>query len=136
MQRRTLLLIGLIFLMLLLIAAKQQSRSSAPAPLVSTAVRSATTTSAIITRTASSTALTLRGTYLGLLDAQDRLDRTYDYLLLDTGTQIKRIDLRPLYKMDFIHIRERLGLQPHEPITVDGLVKNGVFTVQKIQATP
>lgn len=85
-----------------------------------------------MTATTSSSTVRMTGTYLGLLDAKDRYDRTYMYLLLSDQAGIERIDLRPLYGINYTDITGRLGLQQGEAVTVSGHFRAGGFAVATI----
>ncbi len=99
-----------------------------------TDVSGSTTTSNTTTQKEDNgTSTVLTGTFVGLLPAEDEFEKKYTYLLLDDGTEVLRIDLRPIVGYSDLNIIEKLGVQRGEEIQVLGSIKDGVFTVQTIQ---
>ncbi len=75
----------------------------------------------------------LSGRFLALIEGTDRLDKIYQYLLLDTGTEIFRIDLRPLVGYSDIDIVEKLGVDRGQTITIIGVMNDEGFRLESIE---
>jgi|GEM_PF-1894676 len=75
----------------------------------------------------------LEGIFLSLADGTDKYDKKFRYLLLNDGSEVLRIDLRPLVGYSDINVLQKLGVVRGERVTVTGYMKEGVFTAQEIE---
>ncbi|MFT7507471.1 MAG: hypothetical protein ACI92I_000625 [Acidimicrobiales bacterium] len=77
--------------------------------------------------------LTIEGTFVGLLEAENRFHEKFSYLLLDDGSEVFRVDLRPLIGMSDIDIIAKLGVNRGDEVVVTGTVTDGEFSVESIE---
>lgn len=77
--------------------------------------------------------VTVTGTYVGLRDevGGDFAD-TSMYLLLDDGTEIISIDLRPLVGTQKTGIESELGISRGDRLELTGMTESGVFVVSGV----
>jgi hypothetical protein len=76
--------------------------------------------------------MTLKGTFVGLLDGEDAYQKKFKYLLLNDGMEVLRMDLRPLVGYSDLNIIEKLGVDRGDRIVATGVVTNGEFSVTSI----
>ncbi|MFT5849278.1 MAG: hypothetical protein ACI9H6_000079 [Patiriisocius sp.] len=75
----------------------------------------------------------LEGIFLSLTDGADEHGKEFKYLLLNDGSEILRVDLRPLIGYSDIDVLQKLGVDRSDRITVTGVMKDGVFSAQEIE---
>lgn len=74
----------------------------------------------------------LEGTFVGLLPAENEFEKKYTFLLLNDGTEVLRIDLRPLIGYSDINVIEKLGVDRGDEIQVSGVMNDTEFVVKSI----
>jgi len=77
--------------------------------------------------------VTLSGTFVALKEGADRLDKIYQYLLLNTGKDVLRIDLRPLIGYSSIDTIGKLGVERGDEVTVVGSMNDEGFSIESIE---
>ncbi len=78
--------------------------------------------------------VTVEGTFLSLVRGENRFEKTFQYLLLDDGSEVLRIDLRPLIGYSELEVEKKLGVKRGDRIRVTGTIEDGTFTVSAIEA--
>lgn len=74
----------------------------------------------------------IEGVFLSLVDGETRHKKEFKYLLLDDGSEIMRIDLRPLIGYSDIEVIEKLGVNRGQRVQVTGVLEDGEFNVRSI----
>lgn len=98
-----------------------------------TASASQATSSEKVTSHASST-VTLSGVFLSLQEVQTEWRSSYMTMLLDDGTEIMRVDLRPILGSDIRDVSQKLGIERGERVEIEGSVNDeGSFRASVIQ---
>lgn len=90
------------------------------------------------TTTDASEIVRIEGVFLSLQEMEVEWRTGHTYLLLDDGTEIFRIDLRPLLGNTTREVAEKLGIIRGDRVAVEGTVNDkGEFRVQSIsQVSP
>lgn len=125
------------FIWMQLMATPEASPVEVPAATSSRPATSPAATTAATTTSASSTATTtdvrIEGVFLSLQEMETQWRTAHTYLLIDDGTEIMRIDLRPLIGSTVRDVPEKLGVARGDRIEVLGrLSAEGDFRVQAI----
>ncbi len=104
----------------------------------------ATTTEAIVSEpvapasdapTASTeSVVTIEGLFLGLAEEATNFRQSFYYLLLDDGTEVVRIDLRPLIGYSTSDVIEKLGVDRGTRVVVTGTMAETGFQIATITA--
>lgn len=130
--------VGLLwFIWMQFMATPEASPVEVPAATSSHPATSSATTTAATTTSASSTAtatdVRIEGVFLSLQEMETQWRTAHTYLLVDDGTEIMRIDLRPLIGSTVRDVPEKLGVARGDRIEVLGrLSAEGDFRVQAI----
>jgi len=77
--------------------------------------------------------LILEGTFVGLLEAEDKYYKKFKYMLLNDGVEVLRIDLRPLIGYSDIDTIEKLGVERGDEVTITGEMDKGVFRIESVE---
>jgi len=77
--------------------------------------------------------IAIEGTFLSLIEEEDRFYKGFQVMLVDDGTEILRVDLRPLLGYSKIDVIEKLGVARGQMVTVTGSVGNGEFGVHSVE---
>lgn len=106
-----------------------------PEPEDSTEAMAATTTSDTAAEMADT--VTFTGTFVSLVEGQShdaRVDRSqlFYYLLVDDGTEIVRVDLRPLFGYSTTDIIGKLGVERGDRVQVSGRMGTDGFVVSTV----
>ncbi len=80
--------------------------------------------------------IAIEGLFLSLEEAETDFRKSFYYLLLDDGTEIVRIDLRPLLGNSIIDPISKLGVDRGQRVRITGTTENGVFTIAAITPLP
>ncbi len=81
--------------------------------------------------------VTLEGTFMSLVEGQSSearadLRKTFYYMLVDDGTEIVRVDLRPLLQYSTISPEEKLGVTRGDRVVITGSMSPTGFVVASI----
>lgn len=112
------------------VVEESSGMSTTSSSVATTSVRTTT----VATTTATTTKLvSVEGTFIGVVDGTESVSqRTFKYALIDDGTEILRIDVRPLLNYDVRDIPAKLGLTNGEQVIAVGFMQKGSFVVQSI----
>jgi len=78
--------------------------------------------------------VTLEGRFLSLVDGENQHGKTFKYMLLHDGSEVLRVDLRPLIGYSEIDVTQKLGVDREDDVRVIGIMEDGEFKVQSIAA--
>ncbi len=80
--------------------------------------------------------ITIEGLFLSLEEAGTDFRKSFYYLLLDDGTEIVRIDLRPLLGYSVVDPIGKLGVDRGQQVRITGTTEGGAFTIATITSLP
>lgn len=110
----------------------QNATSSTPATTSASTARVTATTSTQAT-SSTSTEVRIEGVFLSLQEMETQWRTAHTYLLLDDGTEIFRVDLRPLLGNTVREVTTKLGIERGDRIEVLGRMSDdNTFTIQAI----
>ena len=113
-------------------SAPVQNATSSTQATTSVPTAPATTTSTQAT-SSTSTEVRIEGVFLSLQEMETQWRTAHTYLLLDDGTEIFRVDLRPLLGNTVREVTTKLGIERGDRIEVLGRMSaDNTFTVQAI----
>lgn len=69
------------------------------------------------------------GVFLSLVDGENQYQKKFKYMLIDDGSEVMRVDLRPLIGYSDIDVIEKLGVNRGEQVRVIGDLVEGVFKI-------
>ena len=83
-------------------------------------------------------AMVLEGTFMSLVEGQSSearadLRKTFYYMLVDDGTEIVRVDLRPLLQYSTIDPEEKLGVVRGDRVVITGSMNATGFEVVSVE---
>ncbi len=76
--------------------------------------------------------VTIEGLFLSLAEAENEFQQDFFYLMLDDGTEVVRIDLRPLLGYSLIDPVGKLGVDRGQQVRVSGSMVDGKFVIAAI----
>lgn len=80
--------------------------------------------------------VTIEGLFLGLAEEPTEFRKSFYYLLLDDGTEVVRIDLRPILGYELLNPVEKLGVDRGQRVVVTGTMGDSGFTIATIAPAP
>lgn len=127
-------LLGVIVLYLLFVPAKDAVVPVVDAPMATSTEEVPHPASSTPTPVAEKveTPVTIEGMFLGLKEEQTEFQKSFFYMLLDDGTEVVRIDLRPLLGYSIIDPVGKLGVDRGVRVKVSGTMQDGQFVIAKI----
>jgi hypothetical protein len=78
----------------------------------------------------------VEGLFLGLDEVETDFRKSFYYLLLDDGTEVVRIDLRPLLGYSVIDPITKLGVDRGVQVVIEGTMGTDGFVISKITPAP
>lgn len=86
----------------------------------------------VATTTKTTETVTIDGLFLGLTEEENEYNKSFFYLLLDDGTEVVRIDLRPLLGYSLIDPISKLGVDRGQRVRLTGTMEDKKFVVGQI----
>ncbi len=80
--------------------------------------------------------VTIEGLFLGLAEEPTEFQKSFYYLLLDDGTEVVRIDLRPLLGYELTNPIAKLGVDRGQRVVITGTVADTGFAITEIAPAP
>ncbi len=80
--------------------------------------------------------VTVEGLFLSLAEEKTEFRKSFYYLLLDDGSEVVRIDLRPLLGYEIQDPISKLGVDRGQQVIVEGTMGDEGFSITSIKPAP
>jgi hypothetical protein len=80
--------------------------------------------------------ITIEGLFLSLAEEKTDFRKSFYYLLLDDGTEVVRIDLRPLLGYEIQDPVGKLGVDRGQQVIIEGTMGDEGFVIANIKPAP
>lgn len=107
-----------------------------PEAMVEVAETVATTTPEVTDSSAAVEVVTIEGLFLSLAEEKTDFRKSFYYLLLDDGTEVVRIDLRPLLGYELQDPTGKLGVDRGQQVVITGTMGADGFSIKSINPVP